>query len=129
MRGSRLLLVAVALAALLGGCGSSSKAGTPAAAAPPATSPTRAASGSGAVTVAIADFAYHPTTLTVKAGTEVTWANSDSAPHDVKTADSAFDTGTLTRGQSKTLTLSTPGTYTYVCSFHPFMKATVTVQR
>ena len=46
---------------------------------------------------------------------------------DAKVAG-AFDTDTLTKGQSKTVILRKPGTYPYVCSFHPFMKGTVTVQ-
>ena len=31
----------------------------------------------------IKDFVYVPATLTVRAGTEVTWTNHDYAPHDV----------------------------------------------
>jgi len=83
----------------------------------------------GAVTIDIADFTFKPETVTVKAGTKVTWINNDSAPHTATdTAGGAFDTGTLREGDKKTLRLKEPGTYAYICSIHPFMKATVIVQ-
>ncbi len=80
-----------------------------------------------AVTIAITDFKYKPVTLTVKAGSKVTWINNDGAPHTA-TAAGDFDTGTLKKGESKTLKLAKQGTYAYICQFHPFMKATVVVR-
>lgn len=83
----------------------------------------------GAVTIDIADFMFKPETVTVKAGTKVTWMNHDTAPHTATdSAGGGFDTGTLRKGDKKTLKLEKPGTYAYACSFHPFMKATVTVR-
>ena len=77
----------------------------------------------------ITDFKFKPETVTVKAGTKVTWVNNDTAPHTATdTATGAFDTGTLKKGDKKTLKLKKPGTYAYVCEFHPFMKATVIVR-
>ena len=73
------------------------------------------------------DFKFKPETVTVKAGTKVTWVNNDAAPHTA-TATGAFDTDTLRKGDKKTLKLKKPGTYAYICAFHPFMKATVIVQ-
>jgi plastocyanin len=82
---------------------------------------------SGAVTVDIADFKFAPERLTVTAGAKVSWVNRDAAPHTA-TADDAFDTGTLRKGDKKTLTLKTAGTYAYVCEIHPFMTATVIIR-
>lgn len=82
---------------------------------------------SGGVTVDIADFKFKPEAVTVKAGTKVTWINQDVAPHTA-TASGAFDTGTLKKGDEKTLTLKKAGSYAYVCEFHPFMRATVIVR-
>ena len=79
------------------------------------------------VKIDIRDFKYVPETVTVRAGSRVTWINDDMAPHTA-TATGVFDTGTLQRGDSKALTLSKPGSYSYVCEFHPFMKATVVVK-
>jgi len=86
-----------------------------------------AQTASGAVTVNIADFKYEPEGLTVKAGTKVTWVNQDAAPHTATIKD-GFDTDTLKKGERKTLTLETAGTFAYVCTIHPFMTASVIVK-
>ena len=59
----------------------------------------------------------------------MSWVNQDTAPHTA-TAGAAgdFDTGTLSKGDSKAIRLTKPGTHAYICSIHPFMKATVTVK-
>jgi plastocyanin len=85
------------------------------------------ATASGPVTIDIADFTFKPEAITVKRGTKVTWVNHDVAQHTA-TASGAFDTGTLQKGDKKSITLAKAGTYAYVCQFHPFMKATVTVR-
>ncbi len=97
--------------------GNASGAGSPAAAAPTA---------AGTVMVDIADFKFAPEALTVELGTKVTWLNKDVAPHTA-TAKDGFDTGTLQKGESRTLALETAGTFAYVCTIHPFMTATVIV--
>ena len=70
----------------------------------------------------IADFKFDPEAVTVEAGTEVTWTNGDEAPHTATADDGSFDTGTLDLDDSKPVTLDQPGTYSYYCRFHPFMK-------
>ncbi|HEX4344133.1 MAG TPA: cupredoxin domain-containing protein [Solirubrobacteraceae bacterium] len=83
----------------------------------------------GAVTIDIADYKFKPETVTLRAGGKVSWVNHDSTAHTATdTATGAFDTGALKQGQSKTVTLRKPGTYAYICQFHPFMKATVIVK-
>ncbi len=80
--------------------------------------------------VAIVNFKFRPQEVTIQAGTKVTWTNEDSAPHTA-TAEGgkfAFDTGTLDRGEAKSVTLAKPGTYEYICDIHPFMTGTVTVE-
>ncbi|MHB8718516.1 MAG: plastocyanin/azurin family copper-binding protein [Candidatus Dormibacteria bacterium] len=119
-----LPLVMVLSAVLLGasGCGGSS-----------ATSPSSGSASqpvqSGAVTVDIKNFSFHPPSLTVKVGTQVTWTNQDPQPtNHTATADhGAFDTGLIAPGASVTRTLLTAGTYTYHCSVHQYMTATITV--
>ncbi len=88
---------------------------------------TPAATVSGAVTVDITDFKYGPEALAVAAGTKVTWRNNDAAPHTATVKD-GFDTGTLRKGERKTLTLETAGTFAYICTIHPFMTASVIVR-
>jgi plastocyanin len=83
--------------------------------------------------VQITDFVYAPAAITVPAGTTITFTNDDSAPHTATsgtspTPDGIFDTGTLKKGQSKTVKVTKPGTFAYYCAIHPFMKATLTVK-
>ena len=44
------------------------------------------------------------------------------------TADNGAWNISLTPGQTNTTTLATPGTYTYHCTIHAFMKGTIIVQ-
>jgi amicyanin len=81
--------------------------------------------------VTIKGFAFHPSTLTVKAGTKVTFTQEDgSVQHNVRSTGAGAKTlnsPNLSKGQSYTVTFTKPGTYSYICSIHPFMKGTITV--
>ena len=88
------------------------------------------ASGATGAAVSISGYAFHPAALTVTAGTTVTWTNTDQAPHDVTTTSAPVPIhgSRMEKGQSWSYTFSTPGTYAYICSIHPDMKATVIVK-
>lgn len=124
--------MALALGAMLAGCGSSSSS-TTSTAAPAKTTASGAGTASAAggsprlVTVAISGFAFHPVSLTVPRGTRIKFVNHDSAPHTATTNSPGFDSGTLKQGQSATVSLTKPGSYAYICQFHAFMHGTVTV--
>jgi plastocyanin len=90
-----------------------------------ATEGTPTASGS---TVTIVDFAFMPQELTVAVGTTVTWTNEDWAPHTVTAGDGSFDSGRLDQGASFEHTFDQAGTHAYVCTFHPGMTGTITVE-
>jgi amicyanin len=80
--------------------------------------------------VDIKDFAYSPTTITVKKGTTVTWTNQDSTKHNVApdTETSDFKASELlAKGQTYSVTFNTVGTFSYHCTPHPYMKAQVVV--
>ena len=80
--------------------------------------------------IVIGGYAYSPAAHTVAAGTAVTFTNRDPTAHTATTTSApGFDTGTLKQGQSRTITLSRPGTYRYYCQFHPFMHGSITVTR
>lgn len=81
----------------------------------------------GVTQVQIVNFAYAPGNIQVKAGTTVTWTNQDTAPHSVTFKNGMKDSGVLQRGQTFSYTFTTPGTYQYYCTVHPYMTATVTV--
>jgi len=79
--------------------------------------------------LAIHNFTFTPQTLTVKAGTTVTWTNKDDTPHGIASADNAFKKSqALDTDDSYSFTFATPGTYQYFCYVHPFMKGTIVVQ-
>jgi plastocyanin len=96
---------------------------------PPATAaPTISAAGGN--TVFIKNFAFDPSTLTVKSGTVVTWINQDGASHAIVSdtgSPAAFSSDSLSSGASYSFTFTQPGTYTYHCSIHPSMKGTIIV--
>lgn len=82
----------------------------------------------GEVQVGIRDFLYDPEVLTIPVGTTVTWTNYDVEPHTATGLQGAFETGTIQQGESASITFDTPGTYVYVCQFHPNMEATIIVE-
>ncbi len=79
-------------------------------------------------TVEMRDFEFFPAQLTVDVGAEVTWVNRGNVPHNAVAEDGTFDTGLQERDTSRSTVLDQPGTYFYVCTFHPFMEGTVTVR-
>jgi len=76
------------------------------------------AEATDATTVTISGFAYDPIVARVPAGTTVSFLNEDSAPHTVTAP--ALDIDKQVSGDSETtVTVEEPGTYDYVCRFHP----------
>jgi len=94
----------------------------------PATNTTGGAGGPGANEVFIQGMAFVPATISVAAGTTITWTNKDAIAHTVTSGTNLFDSGSLASGKSFTFTFATAGTYPYYCSIHPTMTATVTVK-
>jgi plastocyanin len=74
------------------------------------------------------DFMFAPTALTVKAGSTVTWTNTDDEPHTVVSDSGLFRSGALDTNESFKFRFDKPGTYRYVCSIHPRMVGTIIVQ-
>ena len=98
--------------------------GTPPPAAPPvAKPPTPATAGD----VKMLDFAFSPTSISVKEGATVTFANNGQAPHTVTAKDGSFDSGFVQPGKTYVRTFARAGTFNYVCNIHPQMTATVLV--
>ena len=80
-------------------------------------------------TVTIDNFSFAPATLTVKAGTTVTWMNKDDIPHGIGSANNAFKKGpALDTDDSFSFTFTTPGTYQYFCYIHPHMVGSIVVE-
>ncbi len=77
--------------------------------------------------VGIDNFAFAPATLTVKAGSTVTWTNHDEEPHTVAATDGSFHSPGMGTGATFSHTFPTAGKFDYVCSIHPMMHGTVVV--
>lgn len=132
----RIMITGLAFSAsvALAACGGSA---TPTPAAPSAAASVAASPAASAVAasqpaaagdaVTIQNFAFAPASLTVKAGTTVTWTNQDSPAHSVKWDDGSTGSQNLATGAMYTRTFATAGTFTYVCGIHASMKGTIVV--
>src|SRR5262245_21586847 len=60
---------------------------------------------------------FEPKTVTVKAGSEVTWENKEGT-HVVTADDDSWTSSTLTAGQIYSHKFDKPGKYSYYCTFH-----------
>ena len=87
-------------------------------------------SPSAGPTITIRDFAFSPSTLTVKAGTTVEWQNDGPSQHTTTSDAALWNSSALnppsgggvyssSSGGTFSYTFMTPGTYTYHCSLHP----------
>lgn len=57
--------------------------------------------------------AFSPASLTVVAGSSVTWMNDDTVIHAVTATDGSFNSGDIAIGSSYSKTFSTVGTINY----------------
>ena len=72
---------------------------------------------SGATKVTITNNKFEPQTITVKAGSEVTWENKEGT-HVVTADDDSWNSSTLTAGKTFSHKFDKPGEYPYYCNFH-----------
>jgi plastocyanin len=89
--------------------------------------PAQSAAPAGAASVQIVNLSFDPSTLTVPAGTTVSWSNEDAVPHTVTAEDGSFDSGIFDPGSTFSWEFTTPGTFAYVCNLHPQMQGSVDV--
>ena len=87
----------------------------------------RAADAEGAQIV-IKDFMFAPMTVKIKAGSSVTWLNKDDEPHNVVSDSGLFRSSALDTDDNFSFRFDKPGTYRFVCSIHPKMVGTITVE-
>lgn len=77
--------------------------------------------------IAIDNYAFRASSLTVPVGTTVVWKNGDDDPHTVTADDGSFDSKGLGNGDTYKHAFSKPGRYAYHCALHPFMRGVVIV--
>jgi plastocyanin len=81
----------------------------------------------GANEVWIQNMTFNPSTISVTAGTTITWTNKDAIGHTVTSDAGLFDSGVIATNGTYQYTFSTTGSYAYHCKIHPGMTASVTV--
>jgi plastocyanin len=78
--------------------------------------------------VSIRDMRFDPADLTVKEGDTVEWKNADALTHNAVAIDKTFRTENLATGASGKWVANKKGSFSYLCSLHPNMKAKLTVE-
>jgi plastocyanin len=73
---------------------------------------------------------YAPSSFTVVIGVNntVTFVNQDNTNHTVTANDGSFDSGNIVPGGSWSHAFTTPGTYSFHCIYHTWMKGTIEVK-
>jgi plastocyanin len=82
----------------------------------------------GAIKISAKDFMFSPTSITVKAGSTVTWTNLDEEPHTVFSDTGLFRSSALDTKDIFSYKFDKPGTYHYLCTIHPRMMGTIVVE-
>jgi len=93
----------------------------------PAARKAQTASASASAAVTIGDFFFKPKDVTVSVGESVTWTNTGKVKEGHTVTGNGFDSGVLKKGDTYTHRFDSAGTFDYVCTIHPNMRATVTV--
>lgn len=97
---------------------------------PPETTTTEGPDGT---TIAIGDLFFRPSSLTVTVGEMVVWRHEGNFPHTTTAGvpgapTNLWQSGTLSGGDTFSVTFDTAGTFQYFCSIHPNdMRGTITV--
>jgi plastocyanin len=84
--------------------------------------------GPGANEVWIENFSFNPSTITVDAGTAITWTNKDAISHTVTSDTGLFNSGNIDSGGTFSYVFQNAGSFPYHCSIHPYMTAVVNVK-
>jgi len=88
------------------------------------------ACASGSTVIKMVDLKFEPEDATTAVGQEVCWVNEDTIAHNaVDEEGGAFESELFDKGQTFTTTVDRPGTIDYVCTVHPGMTGTLTVER
>jgi plastocyanin len=86
------------------------------------------------VRVELRTFQFAPGTLRVSLGSKVVWINEDEIEHTVSAGtpserDPAFNAVLSGKGKTTERTFDRPGTFTFFCDRHQFMRGTITITR
>jgi len=77
--------------------------------------------------IEIRGFKFVPDKLSVRKGDKIVWKNVDAVPHTATAGDKQWDSGLIAGQAEWSMTAGQIGEFDYLCTFHPVMKATLTV--
>jgi Icc protein len=77
--------------------------------------------------VSVDNFSFAPTTVSVTAGSTITWTNRDDVPHTIVSTEQKFKSPVLDTDEQFSHRFDAPGTYKYFCSLHPKMTGQIVV--
>jgi plastocyanin len=83
----------------------------------------------GAVVIEMVDIEFDPEEATADVGQDICWTNEDSIDHNaVAESGATFESELFGKGETFTTSVDTAGTVDYVCTIHPAMTGTLTIQ-
>jgi plastocyanin len=123
-----VLVLLIATLTFIAGCTSPSNPSPSPSVATQKVSATATGTVTSTNTVAILDFSFQPSSLTIQRGTSVTWRNDGAVAHHVNSYTNDFISPNLNPGDTYTHTFDQPGTYPYLCPTHPAMTGSIIVQ-
>ena len=125
---ARHAFAALAATLALAGCGGSDDPTTTGPASNPGASESAPADQAGSK-ISMKDIEYKPSDKKVKVGDTVTWINEDAVEHDVAATSGAdFKSELFGEGKTYEYKPTEAGKIAYVCTVHPGMEGTLTVE-
>ena len=76
--------------------------------------------------IAMRTVSFIPAQVTVRVGDTLEWDNSDIVAHTATSKEGGFDVNVLP-GQKGSTVVKQPGTFSYICRYHPNMKGQIVV--
>jgi plastocyanin len=79
-------------------------------------------------TVVIEAMQFSPQVLEVSPGDTVVWVNKDAFPHNATATNRSFQSKDIAQNGSWKFKADKKGTFPYICTLHPTMKASLVVK-
>jgi plastocyanin len=117
--------IPVTLSRYFGGGGPEPEAATPP---PGANDQTPPEAARDTVAAGMQDFVFQPNRLEIPAGTTIVWTNKGQVIHTVSAENGEFDSGPIQPGERRSITFTQPGTFSFHCTPHPFMRGVIVVR-
>lgn len=89
--------------------------------------PLRGASAGADHLVEMKGVSFVPEEIQIAVGDSLTWVNQDEDKHDPASKTGEFDSPTLQKGQTFTVTFDQPDTIQYFCKVHTYMQGQIVV--